>query len=136
MRNLSILLCTFLLCVLEAQAQPAPLAPFEADYQATFMGLEARAKMSLKAAEGEDDTRWTYQLDITGAGAHLIQSTTFEAAGEDLRPLSSLDSQRGESGLGAMLVKARTVESHWDWDLGEATWSGDIAPERSAPVPL
>jgi len=141
MRAFHALLLGVLLPVAAANAQTDALEPFEANYHATFMGLQARAKMTLAAAEADtdtdtDETRWTYQLDIIGAGAHLIQSTTFTDAGGIWRPLSSLDSQRGESGLGAMLVKPRTVESHWDWDGRQAIWSGDIAPERSAPVPL
>jgi len=135
--------CAAMLCAAApALAQSMPPEPFEADYRATFMGLQAAAKMTLSAdagegeGEGEGETRWTYQLDIKGAGARLIQNTRFVVDGEHWRPLGSLDSQRGESGLGAMLVKARSVESVWDWEQLEARWTGDIDPERSAPVPL
>jgi len=112
------------------------IEPFGADYRATFMGLQATAKMSLTMAGGESDSRWIYRLDIKGAGAHLVQSTTFDIDGEHWRPLSSEDSQRGESGMALFLVKNRSTTSVWDWDRREARWSGDIAPERSAPVPL
>jgi len=128
--------CAAVLCAVPALAQESTPEPFEADYRATFMGLQAAARMSLSADDGGDQVRWTYQLDITGAGARLVQSTTFDMDGGHWRPLQSLDSQQGESGLGAMLVKPRTVESVWDWERLEARWSGDIAPERSAPVPL
>jgi len=117
-------------------ALAAEITPFEADYRATFMGLQASAKMSLTRAEGEGAPRWMYQLEIEGAGARLMQMTLFEADGDDWRPLSSHDSQRGESGVALLLVKNRSTTSSWDWQLGEARWSGDIAPERSAPVPL
>jgi len=122
-------------------ALAAEITPFEADYRATFMGLQASAKMSLtraegEQAEGEGAARWMYRLEIEGAGARLMQATLFEADGDDWRPLSSHDSQRGESGVALLLVKNRSTTSSWDWQLGEARWSGDIAPERSAPVPL
>jgi len=128
--------CALVLGLIPVMAQnPAP-EPFAAEYQATFMGLQAEAKMSLSVAEGEGAPRWTYRLDIQGAGASLVQSTVFEVAGDDWRPLSSHDSQRGESGVALLLVKNRTTVSTWDWERGEARWSGDIAPERSAPVSL
>jgi len=128
--------CALVLCLAPALAQNPALVPFEADYRATFMGLQAAAKMTLSADAGEGAPRWHYHLDIQGAGAHLVQNTTFEMTEEHWRPLGSLDSQRGESGLGAMLVKERKIESVWDWERLEARWTGDIAPERSAPVPL
>jgi len=133
-----ILLLAALVCASPVLAQSP--APFEASYQATFMGLEAAARMTLTAEEeGEAGTagqRFTYRLDIRGAGAHLVQSTTFDIDGEYWRPLSSQDSQRGESGVALLLVKNHSTTSVWDWERGEARWSGDIAPERSAPVPL
>jgi len=128
------MVCALLFALNSAAA--SQIQPFTADYRATFMGLEATAAMSLTAVPSEDGARWTYRLDIKGAGAHLVQSTTFEIDGEHWRPLSSEDSQRGESGVALLLVKNRSTSSIWDWERGEARWSGDIAPERSAPVPL
>src|SRR5690606_38862703 len=75
--------------------------PFTADYQANYMGMQANGRMTLAREAGN---RWKYSLDISGAGARLTQSTVFEADGDDWRPLSSVDTQRGESGLAAMLV--------------------------------
>jgi len=112
------------------------LQPFTADYRAIFMGLEASAKMALTQDDDGDAARWTYQLDLTGAGARLAQSTTFEIDNGHWRPLSSEDSQRGESGVALLLLKNRNVTSRWDWQRREARWSGDIAPELTAPVPL
>jgi len=119
-------------------AVAAGITAFEADYRANFMGLQASANMSLTAAEseGEGAPRWMYRLEIEGAGARLLQSTLFEADGDDWRPLSSHDSQLGESGVARLLVKNRSTESNWDWQRQEARWTGDIDPERSAPVPL
>jgi len=117
-------------------AQSTDITPFEADYHATFMGLNATAKMTLAPVEGEGEARWNYRLEITGAGARLVQSTTFEIDGEHWRPLSSEDTQRGESGVALLLVKNRSTTSTWDWERREARWSGDISPERSVPVAL
>src|SRR5690606_27893831 len=52
------------------------------------------------------------------------------------RPLSGNDSQGGESGLAAMLVKKRSVNATYDWDSGKATWDGDVKPDRRGPVKL
>ena len=41
---------------------------FSADYQANYMGMEAKATMSL-ASTGKD--RWKYSIDIGGMGAEL-----------------------------------------------------------------
>jgi len=125
-----------LLLSVPTAALASDLTPFEADYRATFMGLNATAKMTLAPVEGEGEARWNYRLEITGAGARLVQSTTFEIDGDDWRPLSSEDTQRGESGVALLLVKNRSSTSIWDWERREARWSGDISPERSAPVPL
>jgi hypothetical protein len=35
-----------------------------------------------------------------------------------------------------LLVKKRNVEANYDWNARQATWSGDIKPERSGPVAL
>jgi len=119
-------------------AVSAEITPFEAGYRATFMGLQATANMSLTRVEGESEgaERWNYRLEIEGAGARLVQSTLFEAEGDDWRPLGSHDSQVGESGVARLLVKNRSTESTWDWQRREARWTGDLDPERSAPVPL
>jgi hypothetical protein len=109
------------------------MQPFTADYQATYMGMQASGRMTL-ASEGGN--RWKYSLDITGAGARLSQSTVFEAEGEQWRPISSSDAQRGERGLAAMLVKNRNTSASYDWSRGVATWSGDVRDGRAGPVRL
>ncbi len=109
------------------------IEPFNADYQATYMGLQANGRMSLTKEAGN---RWKYSLDISGAGARMTQTTQFEVNGDAWRPLSSVDTQRGESGLAAMLVKRRTVNASFDWSRGVATWSGDVRPDRSGPIRL
>lgn len=116
-----------------AAAPLLAVEPFTADYQANYMGMQANGRMTLAQEAGN---RWKYSLDISGAGARLTQSTVFEADGDDWRPVSSTDSQRGESGLAAMLVKSRTVNAKYDWSRNRATWSGDVKDGRSGPVKL
>lgn len=109
------------------------IEPFNADYRANYMGIDATAKMSLASVGNQ---RWEYRLDIGGMGAELRQSTVFEAGDGRWRPLKSVDSQRGTSGLAAMLVKNRTVTADYDWARGEARWTGDVKDDRAGPVKL
>jgi len=123
-----------LAALLALAALPArALEPFSADYQANYMGIQANARMTLARA-GED--RWKYSIDIGGMGAELEQNTVFEIADDQWRPLSSVDSQRGTSGLAAMLVKRKSVTAEYDWDKGEARWTGDVDADRAGPVKL
>ena len=121
--------------LLLALSVPPALAiePFSADYRANYMGMQATATMSLASA---GKNRWEYTVDIGGMGAELRQSTVFEVDGDAWRPLSSVDSQRGTNGLAAMLVKRKSVTADYDWERGEARWSGDVKPERAGPVEL
>lgn len=109
------------------------IEPFSASYQATFMGMRADANMNLARESGN---RWKYALQVAGAGARLEQSTVFETNGDQLRPLSSIDSQRGESGIAAMLVRRRNVNATYDWASGEARWTGDVKDDQGGPVRL
>lgn len=119
--------------LLFAAAPALAVEPFSADYKANYMGMEATAKMSL-AREGGD--RWKYSLDLTGMGAEMKQSTLFEADGDAWRPISSTDSQRGTSGLAAMLVKKKSVTANYDWKQGVARWTGDVDADEAGPVKL
>ena len=116
-----------------AAAPALAVEAFTADYQASYMGMQASAKMSLAPA---GDQRWKYSLDIGGMGAELTQSTVFEVRGDEWRPISSTDSQQGTSGLAAMLVKKKSVTTDYDWQEGVARWSGDVKPDRAGPVKL
>ena len=117
-----------------AVAAPAlAVEPFTAQYQANYMGMRANATMQL-AAEGNN--RWKYSINLAGAGARMEQNTVFETRGDQWRPLSSVDSQRGESGIAAMLVRRRNVDAVYDWDAGEARWSGDVREGQGGPVAL
>ena len=109
------------------------LEPFSADYSARFMGMEADGKMTLENVGGN---RWEYRMEAAGMGARMIQSTTFEVEGDRWRPLSSEDSQIGESGLAAMLVRNKTIRATYDWDNNVARWSGDVDDDEAGPVRL
>ncbi|WP_243713337.1 DUF3108 domain-containing protein [Luteimonas terrae] len=132
--SLSRLLATASVALLTLAALPAmAIEPFSASYQANYMGMRAQANMNL-AREGGN--RWKYALQVAGAGARLEQNTVFETNGDQWRPVSSSDSQRGESGLAAMLMKNRELTTRYDWSAGEARFSGDVREGQSAPVPL
>lgn len=114
-------------------APATAVEPFSADYAANYMGMQANGTMTLAPAGAN---RWKYSLEVSGAGARLAQSTVFEADGDRWRPISGNDSQGGENGLAAMLVKKRSVNATYDWGSGQATWDGDVKPDRRGPVKL
>lgn len=102
------------------------LQPFTAEYQANYMGMQAPGKMTLTQVDGN---KWKYSLDVKNQLAVLSQNTTFEEANGALRPLSSQDSS-------VLLVKKRNVQANYDWSKKQATWTGDIKPDRAGPVAL
>ena len=107
-------------------AEPASLKPWSADYQASYMGMQAEGKMTL-AAQGDD--RWKYSLSIRNQLADISQSTVFDEHQGRLRPLSGND-------RATALIKKRNVDAVYDWNSGQATWTGDLKPERRGPVQL
>lgn len=116
-----------LLLGLAAAAAPAvALEPFTADYTASYMGMQANGTMTL-AREGSD--RWKYSLRIRNQVADLSQATVFDEHGGTLRPLGSSDSS-------VALIRRKSVTASYDWKSGQATWSGDVKPERRGPVKL
>lgn len=116
-----------------AAAPALALEPFNAEYRASYMGMQATGNMTL-ARNGQD--QWEYKVEVAGMGARLTQSTTFDEHDGHWRPLKSVDSQAGESGLAAMLVKNRSVEATYDWDAKQARWSGDVDSDATGPVQL
>lgn len=116
-----------------AGASAWALEPFTAEYRASYMGMQATGNMTL-ARHGED--QWEYKVEVAGMGARLTQSTLFDEHGDHWRPLKSVDSQAGESGLAAMLVKNRSVETIYDWEANQARWSGDVDSDEAGPVRL
>ncbi|HEY0332481.1 MAG TPA: DUF3108 domain-containing protein [Stenotrophomonas sp.] len=102
------------------------LQPFTADYQANYMGMQANGTMTLAPA---GNGQWKYTLQIQNQLANLTQNTTFDEHNGFLRPLSGNDSS-------ALLVKKRSVQANYDWTANQATWTGDVKPERRGPVKL
>ncbi|MEJ7747337.1 MAG: DUF3108 domain-containing protein [Luteimonas sp.] len=109
-----------------ACAPALAIKPFTADYQASFMGMEANGQMTLTAAGAN---RWKYTLNIKNTLAQMTQSTTFEDRGGQWRPLSGTDSS-------SLLIKKINKNATYDWAKGEARWSGDVKPDRAGPLKL
>jgi hypothetical protein len=113
--------------VLAVASLPAlAMEPFTANYQASYMGMQANGVMTL-ASEGPD--RWRYSLQIKNPMADLSQSTVFDEQGGKLRPLSSHDRS-------VLLVKRKQVDATYDWTSKQATWTGDVKAERRGPIRL
>ena len=102
------------------------MQPFTADYQASYMGMQANGVMTLAA---ESNGQWRYTLQVKNPLAELSQSTLFDEQAGRLRPLSSHD-------LTVVPFKRRAVDTRYDWNSSQATWSGDVKPERRGPVRL
>ncbi|MBB4132488.1 DUF3108 domain-containing protein [Xanthomonas sp. 3075] len=112
---------------LTAASLPAfAMQPFQADYSANYMGMQANGTMTLAAAGANE---WRYTLTIQNQLANLTQSTVFEENNGRLRPVSSNDTS-------SMMVKRRNITANYDWKTNQATWGGDIKPDRRGPVTL
>lgn len=109
-----------------ASAPALAVAPFTADYQASYMGMQASGRMTLVAA---GDNRWRYNLSISNTLANLSQTTVFEEHGGQWRPLSGTDSTK-------VLIKKTSKIAEYDWSTGMASWSGDMKPDRKGPIKL
>lgn len=107
-------------------AQAMAVKPFTADYQASYMGMQATGQMTLVAA-GEN--RWRYSLNISNSLASLSQNTVFEEHDGVWRPISGKDSSK-------VLVKNSDKIASYDWKKGVASWTGDVKPERAGPIKL
>lgn len=112
--------------ILLASAPAWAIKPFNADYTADYMGMQATARMSLASA-GAD--RWKYNLSIRNGVANLSQNTVFEDRNGQWRPLSNNDSA-------SLLIKKTDKSATYDWAKGEARWTGDVKPDRAGPVKL
>lgn len=124
---MKLLRTTTLAALLMASLPALAVQPFVADYQANVKGtIKANAQMSLAAAGGD---RWNYVLSVNSRVASVRQATVFEARGDAWRPLSGSDST-------TVLLKKTQKNATYDWAKGEASWSGDVKPERAGPVKL
>ncbi|KRG79194.1 hypothetical protein ABB30_01990 [Stenotrophomonas ginsengisoli] len=113
--------------LLAAASLPAlAVAPFKADYRASYMGLQADGVMQLERQQGN---RWRYSLQVRNQMADLRQSTVFDEHNGHLRPLSSEDTAN-------LLIKRRNIQADYDWADRQATWRGDLRADRRGPVAL
>lgn len=109
-----------------AAAPAMAVEAFNADYTATYMGMSAQARMSIAPAGNQ---RWTYNMQVNNRMGSVRQSTTFDVVDGKLRPLSGTDTSQ-------VLVRRRTTQSTYDWNAGQARWSGDVRGNRAGPVAL
>lgn len=109
-----------------ASAPALAVKPFNANYTASYMGMQGNGNMSIASA---GSGRWKYTLNIQNKMARLSQSTTFEDKNGQLRPLSGTDSS-------LLLIKKANKKATYDWTKGEARWTGDVKSERAGPVKL
>jgi len=109
-----------------AGASAVAVEPFSAEYQASAMGMQGNGKMTITS---QGSNRWEYALTISNSLVDMSQKTVFEERDGVLRPLSSSDVSR-------MLVKRSSVDTHFDWNRGQASWSGSVKPDRAGPVAL
>jgi len=115
------------LALLAGASLPAlALQPLSAQYQASYMGLSANAQMQLASAGAN---RWVYSLNIRSNIGEYLRSTTFDEADGRLRPLSHDEKT-------SVLIKRKSSQASYDWKTRQATWSGDVKPDRAGPVPL
>ncbi len=104
------------------------LAPFIGRYSVTRNGQPAgQANMRLVNTQGN---RWRVDLDIQGtqgvaalAGVHIQQSTVFEVAGTQYRPLSQSTTRKA-------LLRSRRTVGRYDWQSRTASWQGDVKESR------
>lgn len=113
--------------LLAAAAAPAfAIEAFTANYQANALGMTGNGQMTLSPQGGD---RWVYSLTVKNQVVDMSQKTVFDEKNGRLRPLSSSDNSR-------ILVKKKAVDAVYDWSKAQATWSGDVKPDRAGPVKL
>lgn len=109
-----------------ASLPAAAIDAFTAQYQANALGMQGEGQMVIAPQGGN---RWQYSLTVRNQAVDLSQKTVFDEQNGRLRPLSSTDVSR-------FLIKKKAVNTVYDWSKSQATWSGDIKPERAGPVAL
>lgn len=120
---------------LAGSASPArALEPFVASYQAYNEGkLAGSASMKVAPKAG---SQWQIDLNVKGtrgfarlAGLNIEQSTVFDVAGDEFRPLSQATVRHA-------LFMGKKMVGTYDWEARTAQWQGDIKKNRRAPLPL
>ncbi|MBA3930818.1 MAG: DUF3108 domain-containing protein [Xanthomonas sp.] len=109
-----------------ASAPALAIEAFTAQYSASALGMVGDGQMSVVAQPGN---RWQYSLSVRNQAVELSQKTVFDLQDGRMRPLSSTDTSR-------LLIKKKNVNTLYDWSKAQATWSGDVKPDRAGPVKL
>ncbi|KRA51712.1 DUF3108 domain-containing protein [Pseudoxanthomonas sp. Root630] len=113
--------------LLGAAAAPAlAVEAFTANYNASALGMSGEGQMVVAPQPGN---RWQYTLTVRNQAVDLSQKTVFDEQDGRMRPLNSSDSSR-------LLIKKKNVNTVYDWSKAQATWTGDIKPDRAGPVKL
>ncbi|WP_202839509.1 DUF3108 domain-containing protein [Luteimonas saliphila] len=119
-----------------AAPRAAVLQPFVATYEAWYGGKPA-GNATMQVVRDDAASRWRIDLGIRGdrglagiAGLNLEQSTVFDEANGIYRPLSQSTVRK------AALFFNRKVTGTYDWHANNAQWTGDLAKDRRAPVPI
>lgn len=117
-----------------ASVPACALEPFMATYQAYNEGKLA-GSATMKVSQ-HDNARWQVDLGIKGtrgfariAGLNIEQSTVFDAAGEQFRPISQATVKHA-------LFTGKKMTGVYDWTSQTARWTGDVKKNRRDPVPL
>ena len=112
----------------------AALTPFVARYEVWVDGK--RQGVSQMRLTDLGNGLWRHEIEAEGTAgmarlldAELQQSSEFRLV--DARPQPQQARQRMAS-----LLREREVITHFDWQRGEARWSGDVKPDRRGPLPL
>jgi hypothetical protein len=120
--------------VLETTDGPRALEPFVAQYQ-VFKDGRVLGDAVMRVIRN-DARRWRVDLDIKGteglvglAGIAAQQSTVFDMAGDEYRPLAQSTVRK------TVFTKKQTV-GIYDWRSHQARWTGDVKESRRAPVTL
>ena len=117
----------------EASTGPRALEPFVAQYQ-VFKDGRVLGDAVMRVVKN-DARRWRVDLDMKGtgwvglAGIAAEQSTVFDVAGNDYRPLAQSTVRK------TVFTKKQTV-GVYDWRSHQARWTGDVKESRRAPVTL
>jgi hypothetical protein len=118
---------------IEATKGPRALEPFVAQYQ-VFKDGRVLGDAVMRVVKN-DARRWRVDLDMKGtgwvglAGIAAEQSTVFDVAGNDYRPLAQSTVRK------TVFTKKQTV-GVYDWRSHQARWTGDVKESRRKPVTL
>ncbi|HEV8693655.1 MAG TPA: DUF3108 domain-containing protein [Lysobacter sp.] len=124
----------------QAQAEPTPserepvLEPFIAQYQ-VLKGGSVLGDATMQVVKN-DAHRWRVDLGIHGtkgliglAGINAEQSTVFDVAGTNYRPLA-------QSTLRKSVFTHKQTVGVYDWRVRQARWTGDVKETHRAPIAL